>query len=228
VLEQWTTLAAAAAVTKWIRIGTFVANVMNRHPALVARMAATLMEVSGGRFVLGIGIGGHPAEHDSYGLPFPGVDERAARLTEAIAVIRALWSGGPVSSAGRYYPLRDAFARPAPQPAPSIIVGGETTGGARLAARIGDGWTAFDRTFARDEPVYREALEAAGRSRSAMTVFVAFEAGRAGEDALGGSPWIAAPAEEFARWQEIGADGAIVTARTTTDVDALIGATARW
>ncbi|HEY4633415.1 MAG TPA: LLM class flavin-dependent oxidoreductase, partial [Candidatus Limnocylindrales bacterium] len=118
VLEQWTTLAATAAVTRRIRVGTFVANVMNRHPALVARMAATVQAVSGGRFVLGIGIGGHPAEHDAYGMPFPAVEERAARLAEAVAVVRALWTGGPVSSEGPYYPLQDAFARPVPEPLP--------------------------------------------------------------------------------------------------------------
>ena len=201
---------------------------MNRHPALVARMAATVQAVSGGRFVLGIGIGGHPAEHDAYGMPFPAVEERAARLAEAVAVVRALWTGGPVSSEGPYYPLQDAFARPVPEPLPPIIVGGETTAGARLAARIGDGWTAFEETFARDEPMFREALAEAGRARAALTAIVGFQAGRAGEDALRGSRWIAAPGEEMARWRELGADGAIVTARTTADVDALLDARSRW
>ncbi|HEY4633234.1 MAG TPA: hypothetical protein VIH00_04875, partial [Candidatus Limnocylindrales bacterium] len=114
------------------------------------------------------------------------------------------------------------------EPLPLIIVGGETTAGARLAARIGDGWTAFEETFARDEPMFREALAEAGRARAALTAIVGFQAGRAGEDALRGSRWIAAPGEEMARWRELGADGAIVTARTTADVDALLDARSRW
>ena len=70
-LEVWTTLTAAAMLTERLTVGTFVANVMNRHPAVLARMAATLQEASGGRLVLGLGIGGHPAEHEAYGIDFP-------------------------------------------------------------------------------------------------------------------------------------------------------------
>jgi alkanesulfonate monooxygenase SsuD/methylene tetrahydromethanopterin reductase-like flavin-dependent oxidoreductase (luciferase family) len=228
VLECWTTLTTTAASTSRVAVGSFVANVMNRHPAVLARMAATLQEASGGRLVLGVGIGGHPAEHAAYGIPFPEASERAARLEEAVAVMRALFAGGPVTREGRFYPLRDAVAHPVPRPVPPIIVAGETAAGARLAARIGDGWTAFDRSFERCEPVYRDALAAAGRDRSAMRVIVAFEAGRAREDALRGSPWVAAPRDELARWRERGADAAIVTARTTADVDALVAAAERW
>jgi alkanesulfonate monooxygenase SsuD/methylene tetrahydromethanopterin reductase-like flavin-dependent oxidoreductase (luciferase family) len=70
VLEQWTTLAAAAAVTRRIGIGSWVSNVMNRHPAMLARMAGTVQAISGGRLTLGIGIGG-PSEHRAYGIDFP-------------------------------------------------------------------------------------------------------------------------------------------------------------
>lgn len=229
VLEMWTTLAAAAAVTKRATIGTFVANVMNHHPAVVARMAGTLHEISGGRAALGIGIGGHPAEHRAYGIPFPPPAERARHLEEAVAVVRALWSGGPVSRRSELYPLQDAVARPAPEPGPRIIVGGETRAGARLAARIGDGWTAFEETFERDLPVYLESLTAAGRERAGQLVLVGFEAGRSDLDALPASdPWIADPVGTWARWRAAGADGAIVTARTTGDVDRLVAAASRW
>jgi alkanesulfonate monooxygenase SsuD/methylene tetrahydromethanopterin reductase-like flavin-dependent oxidoreductase (luciferase family) len=94
VLECWTTLAAAAASTDGLRVGSFVTNVMNRHPALLARMAATVQDQSGGRVELGIGIGGHPAEHHAYGIDFPDVPERVARLEEAVGMLRLLWSGG--------------------------------------------------------------------------------------------------------------------------------------
>jgi alkanesulfonate monooxygenase SsuD/methylene tetrahydromethanopterin reductase-like flavin-dependent oxidoreductase (luciferase family) len=230
VLEAWTTLAFAAAATSRITVGTFVANVMNRHPAVLARMAATFQEASGGRLVLGIGIGGHPAEHEAYGIPFPAVEERVERLEEAVAVLRALWTGGPVSLDGRFYPMRDAYAYPIPAPAPPIIIGGETTAGARLAARIGDGWTSFSPTFERDLPTYLDGLRAAGRDRARQRVLVGFQWSK-GDWSKGkgvaDSAWVHAPAEEAARWREAGADGAVVSARTTEDVDALIGAAGR-
>jgi alkanesulfonate monooxygenase SsuD/methylene tetrahydromethanopterin reductase-like flavin-dependent oxidoreductase (luciferase family) len=228
VIEAWTVLSAAAATTERVTVGTFVANVMNRHPAVLARMAVTLQELSGGRLILGIGIGGHPAEHRALGIPFPEAPERAARLEEAVAVLRALWAGGPVSRPSPFYPLEEAVARPVPRPVPRILIGGETSAGARLAGRIGDGWTAFDTTFETSLPVYLGSLEAAGRKRADQLVLVGVQGGRSGEDALGASPWIDAPRETWQRWREAGADGAVVTARTTADVDALVAATGRW
>lgn len=226
VLECWTTLSAVAAVSERLTIGPLVLNVMNRHPSLVARMAATLQEASRGRLVLGLGIGGHPAEHEALGIPFPPVAERIARLEEAVAVIRALWSGGPVTLPGRFYPLSEAYALPRPDPVPPIIIGGETPGGARLAARLGDGWTTFEETFERTEPVYRAALAGLGRERSAMTVLVAVRRPRHRSVAEG--PWATEPRAAFESWRARGADGVIVTARTTGDVDALVEAAGRW
>ena len=184
--------------------------------------------MSGGRLILGIGIGGHPAEHRALGIPFPEASERAARLEEAVAVLRALWTGGPVSRPSPFYPLEQAVARPTPRPVPRILIGGETRAGARLAGRIGDGWTAFDTNFESSLPIYLGSLEAAGRKRADQLVLVGFQGGRSGEDALGASPWIDAPRETWQRWREAGADGAVVTARTTADVDALVAATGRW
>jgi alkanesulfonate monooxygenase SsuD/methylene tetrahydromethanopterin reductase-like flavin-dependent oxidoreductase (luciferase family) len=228
VLEAWTTLTAMAALTSRVTLGTFVANVMNRHPAVLARMAATFQEVSGGRLVIGIGIGGHPREHRQYGIPFPGIPERVARLEEAIAVLRALWTGGPVDLPGPFYPLHEAIALPPADPRPPIIVGAQSPAGVRLAARVGDGWTCPPERFARLQPIYREALDGAGRDRSTVRVVVGFEAGRAGEDALAGSPWVADPTAELRRWQTLGADAVVVTARTTADVERLVDAANRW
>ena len=148
---------------------------MNRHPAVVARMASTLQIASGGRFTLGIGIGGHPREHAAYGIDFPAAPERVARLEEAVAVIRALWTGGPVTRDSAFYPLVDAAAYPVPVPAPRIVVGGETAAGARLAGRIGDGWSAFDVNFERNLPLYLESLAASGRRREDQLVIVGFQ-----------------------------------------------------
>ena len=116
VVEGWTILAMAAAVTERTTVGPFVLNVMNRHPALVARMASTLQIASGGRLILGIGIGGAPREHQAYGIDFPAIPERVARLEEAVAVLRALWTGGPVTRDSPFYPLRDAARLSDPRP----------------------------------------------------------------------------------------------------------------
>jgi len=228
VVEAWTILSMAAAQTSQATVGPFVLNVMNRHPALVARMASTLQIASGGRLVLGIGIGGAPKEHEAYGIDFPAAPERVARLEEAVAVIRALWTGGPVTRPSLFYPLVEAYAHPVPDPAPRIVIGGETPAGARLAARIGDGWSTFDDTFEAHLPLYLEALEAAGRRREDQTVIVGFQADWLGDAVFRDTPWFTDPRGTWARWREAGADGAIVLARTTDDVDALVEAVGRW
>ncbi len=228
VVESWTMIAMAAAQTSRITVGPFVANVMNRHPALLARMASTLQIASGGRLILGIGIGGAPKEHAAYGMDFPDVKERVVRLEEAIAVLRALWTGGPVTRASPYYPLVDAVAFPVPDPPPPIIIGGETPAGARLAGRLGDGWSAFDDNFEQNLPIYLEALAAAGRRRADQRVLVGFQGDWLGESEIAESPWVREPRAEWDRWHEIGADGAIVLARSTADVDALVEAVTRW
>ena len=229
VLEAWTTLTAAAMVTERLTVGTFVANVMNRHPAVLARMAATLQEASGGRFTLGIGIGGHPAEHEAYGIDFPPPVERARHLEEAVAVLRALWSGGPVTRESDLYPLRDAHAFPVPTPPPQILIGAGTPAGARLAARIGDGWAAESDTFEQLLPQYLDGLDAAGRDRAGQRVVLGFGGRRKrGADPLAAEPLLVAPRAELARWHDVGADDLLLTARTTDDVDALVDAAERW
>jgi alkanesulfonate monooxygenase SsuD/methylene tetrahydromethanopterin reductase-like flavin-dependent oxidoreductase (luciferase family) len=227
-VEQWTTLAAAAAATKRIGLGTFVTNVMNRHPALLARMASNVQELSGGRLTLGIGIGGGKREHEAYGMAFPEAAERARRLEEAVAVLRALWTGGPVSFDGEYYQLHDAMAHPVPNPAPRILIGAESPAGVRLAARIGDGWVPEDSVYASLRDGYLEALAAEGRDRADVRIVVGMGSGRSYQDNLVGGPWTAAPREEWERWQAAGADSIIVTARTTGDIDALVDARGRW
>jgi alkanesulfonate monooxygenase SsuD/methylene tetrahydromethanopterin reductase-like flavin-dependent oxidoreductase (luciferase family) len=228
VVEAWTILSMAAASTSATTIGTFVMNVMNRHPALVARMASTLHIASGGRFVLGIGIGGAPREHEAYGMAFPAAHERVERLEEAVAVIRALWTGGPVTRESRFYRLRDAYAHPVPDPLPRIVIGGETAAGARLAGRIGDGWTAFDDNFEENLPLYLEALEEAGKRREDQTVIVGFQGDPSGDASIRDTGWVRDARAEWHRWADAGADGAIVLARTSDDVNALVEAAERW
>jgi alkanesulfonate monooxygenase SsuD/methylene tetrahydromethanopterin reductase-like flavin-dependent oxidoreductase (luciferase family) len=225
VLEAWTTLAAVGGATTRLGLMTFVANVMNRHPAVLARMAATLQDATDGRLVLGIGIGGHQAEHAAYGIPFPDTPERVARLEEAVAVVRALWAGGPVTRPSPFNPLRDAHAFPVPVPAPPIIVGAESRRGVELAARIGDGWTTPAATLVERLPAYLDALAAAGRTRSAQRVLAAFDLPR--RASLAGSPWVEDPVAAAAAWSAAGADGIVLAANTTADVDLLVAAAAR-
>jgi alkanesulfonate monooxygenase SsuD/methylene tetrahydromethanopterin reductase-like flavin-dependent oxidoreductase (luciferase family) len=228
VVEGWTILSMAAAVTRQVTVGSFVANVMNRHPAVLARMASTLQIASGGRLILGIGIGGAPREHAAYGIDFPEPKERVARLEEAVAVIRALWTGGPVTRDSPFYPLHEATAFPVPVPPSRIVIGGETPAGARLAGRIGDGWTAFDDNFEQNLPLYLESLDASGKRREDQLVLVGFQGDWLGDASIADSGWVKAPGETWQRWREAGADGAILLARTTADVDALVDAAERW
>ena len=228
VVESWTILAMAAARTRRATVAPFVANVMNRHPALLARMAGTLQIASGGRLILGMGIGGAPREHAAYGIAFPEAPERVRHLEEAVATIRALWTGGPVSRASELYPLEEATAFPIPDPAPRIVIGGETRNGARLAARIGDGWSAFDENFSTNLPLYLETLEAEGRARDDQLVLCGFQGDWLGDEAAADTEWVRDPRGARERWAAAGADGAIVLARNTADVDALVDAVGRW
>lgn len=225
VLECWTTLTAVAAVTQRVRVGSFVTNVMNRHPALLARMAATVADQSDGRVELGLGVGGYAAEMEAYGIDFPAPAERVARLEEAVAVIRLLWTGGPVDFEGRYFRLREAWAHPVPMPPPRIIVGGEKPGGARLAARVGDGWTTNGPDYERLLPLHLDELAAHGRERRDVAHLVALDLDR--ERPLDSQPLIADLAGLAAEWQSRGADELIVSWVRPDELPALLAAAER-
>jgi alkanesulfonate monooxygenase SsuD/methylene tetrahydromethanopterin reductase-like flavin-dependent oxidoreductase (luciferase family) len=220
VLEAWTTLAAVAPVTRRATLGTLVTNVMTRHPAVLARSIATLQEASGGRVRVGIGIGGDAAEHHVHGIPLPPATERVTRLEEAVAVMRALWSGGAVTRPSPHYPLDGALGGPAPEPRPPIVVAGQSRAGARMAARVGDGWTTRPDLLEALLPVYREACDAAGRPIG--PVIVGMEGPRFGVDYVAGTGWAGDPERELAGWQARGADEVVLTARTDADIEALV------
>lgn len=149
VLEAWTTIAALAEATTRVRVGPMVASVVNRHPGRMAKVAATLHELSGGRCDLGIGSGVGGPEQESFGILVGGAEERVARLAEALQIIPALWTGEPVTFHGDYYQLNDAIASPLQRPAPRLIVAAAQPGTARLAGYYGDGvnfpWPVRDR-----------------------------------------------------------------------------------
>ncbi len=225
VLECWTTLAATAAVTERIHLGSFVTNVMNRQPAVLARMAATVQDVAGGRLEMGIGIGGFPREHAMLGIPFPPPAERAEHLEEAVQVLRLLWSGGPVSFQGRHYELAEARAHPVPRPAPRLIIGGETTAGARLAARIGDAWATDTAGLPRDRTAFLDALAAAGRRPEDVAVLVDVELDR--HRPAGDQPLVADLPGEMARWAEAGASELVIGYVRPEQLDAVLAARER-
>lgn len=127
VLECFTTLGAVAAITSRIKLGQLVIGIPYRNPALVAKMATTLDQISHGRTILGVGAGWHKREYEAYGWgDFEEVPVRMKRLEEAVQVIRALWTERPASFEGRFYRLDAVKDSPAPvqQPHPPIMIGG--------------------------------------------------------------------------------------------------------
>jgi F420-dependent oxidoreductase-like protein len=142
--DAWLTLAALARETTRIRLGTLVTSATFRLPGPLAVMVAQVDQMSGGRVELGIGAGWYAEEHTAYGIPFPVLGERFARLEEQLAVITGLWetpAGKTFDFPGTYYPVTDSPALPKPvqQPRPPILLGGMGPKRTpRLAARYAD------------------------------------------------------------------------------------------
>lgn len=136
--ETFTLLGALAAATTRIQLGSFVAATTFRNPALLAKMAASLDEISGGRFMLGVGAGNWEAEHAAFGYPF---DHRAGRFEEAIRILAPLLRRGAVDFHGRYHEAHDCVLSPqGPSPnGPPILVGARGDRMLRIAARHADG-----------------------------------------------------------------------------------------
>jgi len=124
-LECWIALSALATATSSIRLGPLVTCNLFRSPSLIAKMAATLDNISGGRLEFGIGAGWFGHEMRSYGMLFPNVYSRVKRLEESIAIIKLLWTRKESSFTGQYYRLRNAICEPKPmqKPHPPIWVG---------------------------------------------------------------------------------------------------------
>jgi len=139
--------------------------------------------------------------------------------------MRALWSGGPVDYEGRYFRLRGAYSEPAARPAPRIIVGGEKPTGARLAARVGDGWTTNGPDYDELLPIHLDELATAGRKRSEVVHVVAVPMAR--DEPLDQNPFIADMAGYAAEWQAKGADELIVNWVRVNQLPAVLEAAAR-
>ncbi|GAA0542161.1 LLM class flavin-dependent oxidoreductase [Paractinoplanes ferrugineus] len=151
IFEAWTILAAMAQATRRVRLGTLVTGNGYRHPALLAKMAATVDHLSGGRLDVGLGAGGDPEADAMVGLPVAAPRERVERLDEAAAVLRLLWDTPVADFAGKHYQLAGAVADPKPvqRPLPLWIASNGERLGLRVVAQRADGWltATFD-----DEP----------------------------------------------------------------------------
>ncbi len=126
-LESWSLITATAAVTERVRLGILVTGNTYRNPALLAKMASTVDQISNGRLILGIGASWYKREHEAFGWDFPGVKERCDRLEEAVELIKMLFTAdGPIDYNGQYYKLKKAYFSPpcTQKPHIPIMVGG--------------------------------------------------------------------------------------------------------
>ena len=180
VPECLTTLAALAEVTKRVTLGPLVLNVSSRHPGLLANMAATLQQISSGRFILGLGAGGskqtpYAREQEALGLIVERDGIRAERVAEAAQVLRRLWSGDASSFAGTHYRLDRPAGYLRADPPPPIVIGGFGPRMAALAGTHGDGFNTQARhpQLADLARIAREAHAASGRdpARFSLSVF---------------------------------------------------------
>ncbi len=166
--DAWTMLAGLAAATERVRLGPLVACLGFHPPGLLARAAAAVDEISGGRLVLGVGAGWNRAEFEAFGLPF---DHRVDRFEEAFTIVRRLLSGERVTLDGRHSRVEDAVLLPAPARRPTTMIGSNGDRMLAIALPHVDGWnTWYDGTgnssegFARASAKVTAAAERAGRN----------------------------------------------------------------
>ena len=170
VLDAWATLAGLAARTSSLQLGTLVSPVTFRHPAVLARQAATADEISGGRITLGIGAGWMEREHEAYGFDFSSARDRVVRLAEQLEVVHGLLREDRVNFEGTFYELHDAPGLRRPN-LPILVGGSAKPGTTTPAVRFADEYNTFFATV--DELRERkqrldDACERAGRDPSTL------------------------------------------------------------
>ena len=140
-LEATAVLAALATATSRVRLGPLVLSTTYRHPAVLAKWAATVDHLSGGRLVLGVGAGWQQNEHDQYGIALPGRRDRVDRFDESCTVLNALLRHGRTTFDGRWFHLDDALCEPKPLQDPlPLLVGGKGDRMLGVVARHADEW----------------------------------------------------------------------------------------
>jgi alkanesulfonate monooxygenase SsuD/methylene tetrahydromethanopterin reductase-like flavin-dependent oxidoreductase (luciferase family) len=182
--EAWTTLAALAAVTERVQLGPLVASASFSNPGLIAKKAATIDEISGGRLILGLGAGWNEVEYRAYGYPF---DHRVSRFEEAFTIIRTLLRDGRCDFHGTFFQLDDCELLPrGPRPdGPPLMIGSQGPRMLSIALPHVQAWNAWFTWFGNTPDGYRalrqeidDACRAAGRDPAeverTVAVFVAF------------------------------------------------------
>jgi len=180
-LEGWTLLSALLARTRRIHGGVLVTGNTYRHPAVLAKMAATVDQVSDGRLILGMGAGWFELEHTAYGIPFYTPGGRARRLVEAVEVVNRLFTEPRATWTGKYYQLKDAPFEPksVQRPRPPLLIGGMGPKVVQpLAARHADVWHFFApedveetrRTIGRFDDLVRQAGREPGAVEKAVSL----------------------------------------------------------
>ena len=169
--ECWSNLSALAAITSTVELGPLVTATSYRNPALLAKIADTVDEISGGRLVLGLGAGWHQPDYEAFGFRY---DHRVSRFDEAIQIIHGLLRHGHVDFEGTYYSARDCELRPrGPRPeGPPIMIGSSAPRMLGLLAKYGDIWNAWARQnldeLAADRELVDAAMEKAGRDPASV------------------------------------------------------------
>jgi probable F420-dependent oxidoreductase len=227
--EAWTLLSALATVTERVRLGPLVACAAFHPPALLAKMAATIAEISGGRFTLALGAGWNEVEFRACGFPF---DHRVARFEESFAIVRRLLAGERVTLRGRYWQAQDAVLLPRPALEPALMIG--SNGPRMLAAALPhvDAWNTWYEDygnsadgFARLNERTTAAAREAGRdphqiARSACAL-IALDSGSGERPVLPEAPPIHGDpdtvAEHLRELADAGADEAILVVSPITE-----------
>jgi probable F420-dependent oxidoreductase len=186
IWEGWSMLAALAACTQRVELGPLVACNSFRNPAMLAKMAHTVDEISGGRLVLGLGAGWNEPEYEAFGFPF---DHRVDRFEEALKIIRPLLKEGRVDFEGKYYTARDCEIRPrSPRPGgPPLMIGAGKPRMLRLAAQYADLYNAGYMSIPRSTAIPLRALKKACKEtgRDLATLAYTFMISMAYPDLMG-------------------------------------------
>lgn len=204
IWEGWSMLSALAACTEKVELGTLVACNSFRNPALLAKMAHTVDEISGGRLILGVGAGWNQPEYEAFGYPF---DHRVDRFEEALQILRPLLKEGRVNFEGKYYSARDCEIAPkSPRPGgPPLMIGGGKPRMLRLTAQYADLWNvgymSIPRSIEKELKALHKACKEVGRDPASLqqTYMVSL----AWPDLLGWEKpkkrgWLSGTAEELA------------------------------
>jgi F420-dependent oxidoreductase-like protein len=171
--EGWIALTALAMKTEHVRVGTLVTGITYRHPAVLAKMGASLDVITGGRLEMGVGAAWFELEHQAYGIQFPPTAERIRRLDEACEIIKRLWTQPVTDFEGQYYRLQQAYCEPKPvqTPRPPLMIGG---GGEQLTLRVvakhADEWNLFGspEDFRRKIAILEEHCRSVGRDPASI------------------------------------------------------------